>query len=270
MRTSFHTAIKLEKELSQKELARSLLETENSIIQKDLNSHELNSAVKSPQYFCESPKITSTAKLAEVQNILPNNLKFSGSSMDTMSIAEYLNILTSVQDLMQLTEPEFIDRMLACSRGLAHELIYEWKTNGENVSTIYHNLIINFDKRLSPHYAKSQLYAYKVPKAITLAKAESQIMSLASRTASVLPEGPSRTAIYNLEAYNAIIRALPAHSSSTVHNLYNQISARLGRTATFAELSRVLNLYRSTIDQDIKQNGGDNTFKFKKDHHYYY
>jgi ribosomal protein L21E len=46
--------------------------------------------------------------------------------------------------------------------------------------------------------------------------------------------------------------------------LYNQISARLGRAATFAELSRAMNLYRVSIDSDIKANGAVNQFKIKK------
>jgi hypothetical protein len=154
--------------------------------------------------------------------------------------------------------------MLASSTGLAHELLLEWKMNGESVPTIYHNLLINFDKRLSPDEAKMQLSSYKIPKSSSLAKAESQIMLLAGRTASALPEGPSRTAYYNLEACNAMIRSLPPSSSANVNNLYNQLSARLGRAATFAELSRGMNLLRTTIDKDIRQNGGDMSFKNKK------
>jgi hypothetical protein len=168
------------------------------------------------------------------------------------------------QDHAQLSEEEFIDRMLACSTGLAHELLLEWKTNGENVATIYHNLLINFDKRLSAEEAKQQLLSYKISRNSTLAKAESSIMLLASRAASQMPEGSSRVAYYNLEACNTIIRALPPLSSANVNNLYNQVSARLGRAATFAELSRAMNLYRVSIDSDIKANGAVNQFKARK------
>jgi ribosomal protein L21E len=89
-------------------------------------------------------------------------------------------------------------------------------------------------------------------------------MLLASRAASQMPEGSSRVAYYNLEACNTIIRALPPLSSANVNNLYNQVSARLGRAATFAELSRAMNLYRVSIDSDIKANGAVNQFKARK------
>jgi len=263
--TSFHTAIQLEKDEIQHKFNRTTEDIENSIILKELNSHTLNSSVNPPINFSPTPTITSPAKLAEVLKIFPRNVKFSGSKQDSnMAVTEYLNTLKAAQDQCLLSEQEFLDRMLAASTGLAHELILQWKTNGEDIPTIYHNLLINFDKRLTAEDAKSQLNNYRIQKSSTLAKAESQIMLLAGRTASALPEGPSRTAYYNLEAANTIIRALPSNSSTVVNNLYNQISARLGRAATFAELSRAMNLYRVSIDKDIKQNGSDLTFRDKK------
>ena len=75
------------------------------------------------------------------------------------------------------------------------------------------------------------------------------------------------TSYYNLEACKAIFKSLPDHSKANVNNLYHQTSARLGRAATFAELSRAMNLYRSTIDQDIRQYSGENSFKNKRAPH---
>jgi hypothetical protein len=181
-----------------------------------------------------------------------------------MSVTEFLNIMKVAQDHAQLSEEEFIDRMLSCSTGLAYELLLEWKTNGENVATIYHNLLINIDKRHSADEAKQQLLSNKISRNSTPAKAESSIMLLASRAASQMPEGNSRVAYYNLEACNTIIRALPPLCSASVNNLYNQVSARLGRAVTFAELSRAINLYRVSRDSDIKANGAVNQFKIVK------
>ena len=88
-------------------------------------------------------------------------------------------------------------------------------------------------------------------------------MILAGRVASTLPEA-SRMDNYNSEAINALIRALPPNSSTLVCNEYHKLSADLERQASFAELSKILNLYRTTIDKDIKANGGEHTFKNKK------
>lgn len=263
--TSFHTAMQLEKSEMDNKIQQSHRHIEDSIINKELNSHQINSAVNPPKRFSPIPTLDSSSKLHEALKLFPRNVKFSGTKQDNnMSVIEFLNIMKVAQEQLVLSEEEFIDRMLACSTGLAHELLLEWRTNGENVATIYHNLLINFDKRLSAEDAKQQLLSYKITKNSTLAKAESAIMLLASRAASQMPEGESRTAYYNLEACNTIIRSLPPLSSANINNLYNQISARLGRAATFAELSRAMNLYRTTIDSDIKTNGASPGAKSKK------
>jgi hypothetical protein len=208
--TSFHTAVKLEKMDIENKFLKTHKDIEDSIIHKDLNSHQINTAVQPPKYFSPIPTIDSGSKLSETLKLFPRNIKFSGLKQDNgMSVTEFLNIMKVAQDHAQLSEEEFIDRMLACSTGLAHELLLEWKTNGENVATIYHNLLINFDKRLSAEEAKQQLLSYKISRNSTLAKAESSIMLLASRAASQMPEGSSRVAYYNLEDCNTIIRALP-------------------------------------------------------------
>ena len=80
-------------------------------------------------------------------------------------------------------------------------------------------------------------------------------MSLANRASSMLPNGPSRTAFYNMEVIHALIRSLPPTSSHLVQMKYNELSARQGRAATVAELSRALHSVRYAVDKDIKANG---------------
>ena len=156
--------------------------------------------------------------------------------------------------------------MLSASTGGAHELIMDWIANGETAATIFHNLLVNYDRRVTPDEAKRQLASFYTAKNSSLARAESQIMILAGRASTALPAGPSRTAYYNLEACHALIRALPPYSSQIVSNLYNQLSARLGRAVTFAELSRGLFVYATAIDKDIKANGAEGFTKGKSFH----
>jgi hypothetical protein len=130
-----------------------------------------------------------------------------------------------------------------------------WIANNEDVPTIYHDLVIHYDKRLPPEEAKLELSTYKAPKTSNLAKVEAHLMSLANRAAAMLPAGPSRTAYYNMEVIHAIIRSLPPTSSSLVQMKYNELSAKQGRAATVAELSRHLHSVRYAIDNDIKTNG---------------
>ena len=98
----------LNKNILKSELARS-----HKGIFKDLNSHKLNSAVHPPPFFSDVSMITSASKLAKVQKLLPYNLKFSGSRHDSMSVVEFLGILTTAQAQLFFTEAEFKDRSLA-------------------------------------------------------------------------------------------------------------------------------------------------------------
>jgi hypothetical protein len=264
--TCFYNSTIADKQEMEQKFYKTHQDIENSIIHKDLNSHKINTAIAPPTNFSSAPTIKSAEKLAEIIKIFPRNHKFSGSKQDNnVSVVEFLNTLKAAQEQTLLSESEFIDRMLAASTGHAHELILEWSSNGENVASIYHNLLLRFDKRLTADEAKEQLITYRIPKTSNLASAEGHIMILASRAASSMPtESQSRINYYNHEACNTLIRALPPTSSSQVNNLYNQISARLGRAATFAELSRALNIMRTSIDKDIKQHGAENQYRNKK------
>lgn len=103
--------------------------------------------------------------------------------------------------------------------------------------------------------SRARLASYKAQKGANLAKVEADLMSLASRASTTLPPGPSRQASYNMEGTMALIRALPPTSSAVASNTFHTISAELGRAATFTELSKAVNVYRNTIDNDIKLNG---------------
>ena len=123
--SSFQTAIKLDKNQRLDEINKSHKQLETTLINKTLNSHQINSTVTPPIYISEVDKLTSPSKLLEAQKLLPQNIKFSGSRLDNMSVVEFLNTLKTAQEQLQLSESEFIKRMLICSTGLAHELISE-------------------------------------------------------------------------------------------------------------------------------------------------
>ena len=138
-----------------------------------------------------------------------------------------------------------------------------WIEQGEDVSSIYHLLCLHYDNRLTALDAKKQLNYYKIPKNSNLADGMAHILNLAARASTSVPAGPTRIALYNLEATQCILRALPPNSAATANMVYNQLCAKLERGANATELSRALNMHRSTIDSDIKQNGFSAGEKFK-------
>ena len=265
MCSAFHKGMAMERAQTTEQIEQNNAELENTIIHKELNAHKINATVEAPTNFSPVPVLTDQSKVATCLKIFPWNQKYSGSSKDnSMSIIEFLTAMKTAQEQYPLSEKEFIERLLAASTGPAHELILDHMDNGESASTIFHYLILNYDRRVSPELARNQLLSYKATRSSTLAATMSQIMKLANRASSVIPKGPSRKAYSNLEAVHALVRALPQYSSQLVSNEFHRKSTHLARACTFPELSLGLTTYRDTIDKDIREHGADaNSLKSK-------
>lgn len=258
--TSFYNGIKLERTKMNNTHATTVAEVEKALMQKELNNHSINASILPPTNFSLNPVITSTQKLSEIVKIFPKPSRFSGhQGKGEISVIEFLNALTAAQNQCKLSESEFIDRILAASTGHAHDLILEWKVNGDNASTIYHGLLVNFDNRLPPDEAKRRLTTFTIYRDSNLAKAESELQLLIGRAATKLPPGESRIAYRDMEGCQTLIHALPPYSSLTANNLYQSYTTRLGRACTLHELLTGLNQYRGVIDRDIKANGAIRT-----------
>ncbi len=272
----FHAAMVQEKNDLLSRLAQNSTEIECNLIQKELNSHTINQSVEPPSNFSPVSVLNSSAKLAESMRVFPcrTGSKFSGSSKDhTMTIMEFLSCMKTAQLQCKLSEAEFKGMLLNCTTGKAHLLLVDWLESGESLHNIYHNLMLHFDKRITPENAKAQLANFKANKGSTLASVESHLMTLCNRASSIYPAGSSRTAYYNIEYCNTLANCLPPQSNIIVQTTKHSLSAKLGRAATGAELSKALNVHRQVIDADIKLHGAthnskdrnqDSAFKPKK------
>lgn len=254
--SQFYNAQMLEKRRIKARILQTTEGMENLILTKEMDSHTLNQNIAPPDYFSPVPTLVTARQRADCLKLLPQN-KFNGSEKG-MSVLEFLNLLKSLQQQCGLSLSEFYEIMLASTTGEAYLLLLAWIENGDEPSTIFHNLGIHYDKRMQPEEARTRLAAYRVPKNSDLAKAEATIQGLAARVASLIPAGPSRTASYNNEIIQGLIRSLPPQSSILVQTQYTEKSAKFSRAITAAELSRFLNIYRHSIDSDIRANGADN------------
>ena len=254
---AFHSGTRLERAKTQNSILINNDELEGRILSKELQAHKLESDVHCPTSFSSVPALKDNPhKLNEVSKFFPRAQCFNGLHKEgLMSVSEFLNNLTGAQEQCNLSEPEFLTRMLYSSTGLAHDLISMWIGNGCSAERIYTSLLIHFDKRPSPEDAKLKLYSYRVARNEDLAKAEGRIELLVGTAAKAVPAGASRVAYIDLEGCQALIRALPEWSSIQVSNLYKQLSAKVGRNLTFNELDQSLYALRTNIDLDIAQNG---------------
>ncbi len=257
--TNFYNAMKLERNRTTNKINQSIAEIEANIIAKELNSHMINQSVEAPKTFSPVPTLITPRQRGECMKLFPTgNHKFSGQTKDKeMSIIEFLSMIKTAQAQCNLSEQEFKEMLLASTTGKAHLLLIEWLANNDDPSAIFHNLLLHFDKRITPEEARQELNAYKAPKSANLAKVISHIMLLEGRAITTLPQGPAREAPYNMDIIQTLIRSLPTTSSILVQNTFNQLSARLGRAAKADELARALNPFRHAIDIDLKTNGVD-------------
>lgn len=252
---SFYTSMSMESECKKAEKQETILEIENAILQKELNSHLLKQEFAVPTYFSPVPVINSLSFRSEcLKNFPVKGTKFSGSD-EKVSVIEFLNSINYAQKQCKLSEPEFLNMLLMSTTGFCHSLLIDWIASGVDAATIYHNLMIYFDKRMSAEDAQKVLYSFKAGNYMNLAKVEAKIMNWTTRACANLPPGQSKVDNYNNMANMALIRCMPPASALQIQNSYNLLSAKLGRHCTFAELTKAINIYRQQIDLDIKQNG---------------
>jgi len=242
------------------------IQESTDIVKKDLldcelQSYSMNQEFAVPSLFGDHPTLTTAQRKKDVILNFPPRHKFTGTGgkegNPAMTLEEFLGAMNRAQEDMQLSRKEFHDQLVNCSTGKAHSLLVDWIDNGENTDSIYHLLAVNFDKRVTPEQAKQQLRDFKVTRDMTMAKLEGTLTQLSSRAVATLPPGESRKTLQNIEAIQALTRSLPAASQNLATTQFSVLSSKLKRAATFQELMKGLNVYRSTIDADIKANGMD-------------
>ena len=255
---NFYEAMQLEARNRERQFSQLIKQVEDNLVKRELTSHTVSMDIRPPQCFAPRPVLTSIAQKNECLRLFPTRNKFGSFSKDqSVDVVEFLYAMNSAHEACKISKDEFKDMLLACTTGKPHSLIRGWITSGYDIDTIYHYLQVHFDKRLSPQEASLQLKAYKAPKSSSLADVQAHLMDLASRACSQIPEGPSRTALFDLELTQSLIRSLPTESQKQVQTKFNDLSAKQRRAATAAELSQALHSIRHIIDEDIKKNGVD-------------
>jgi len=80
-----------------------------------------------------------------------------------MSVLEYLFSLNLMQKQCNLSKAEFMQMMLASTTGKPHIYLMRRIQEKDDLSNIYHNLLLHYDKRMEPEEARIKLYALRHP-----------------------------------------------------------------------------------------------------------
>ena len=248
----FTEAIRLERNRNISKFNKVSSEIEDNILNKELNFHAINASVQPPTQFSLIPVLTTPTRMQEALKTFPtkSSQKFSGTQ-GTVNILEFLHSLNTAQSIMNLSKKEFLQLMQKSVTGRVYNLVNECISYEHDIGDLYHSLLTLYDNRMTSDIARKTLMNYRAHRNQTLSKLQSQIMILASRIASQIPEGPSRTSMFNLEANNALIRSLPPNSATVVSNVINSLSAKLQKSPTYVQTIKCLTKYHDTINADI-------------------
>ena len=253
---AFYEHMELEKDKMAKSMALSTGVIEQKIIEKEFNSYSCAEHMPAPTKFSDTNVLISAHARSDAIRVFPTKTKFNGTENNNgMNIHEFLSLVNAAQKQMNLSREEFLEFLLMTTTGKPHVLIKDWSENGNDIESIYYNLFVHYDMRMSPETAREKLFAYKARKNSSLSKVTSDIMQLALRAACVHPQGLARTACYNNDAIQSLIRSLPPMASDTASNKYYTLTSWLNRPATFVELSRALAINTHVIDAEIAKSG---------------
>lgn len=246
--TILETSNKLEETLKSK--------IEEDLTKKELSHYQVGELISPPKYFAPDKTLHQPGKLELASKYFPlkTSSKFDGTER-SMSIMEFLSTINLAQDVCKLSEDEFKCYLLRATSGKVFNSLSQYIKYGYSVSDIYSTLLLLFDTRDSSQVCKQKLLKFKVASNETLTTAVSKIMELSTRAAQALPEGPSRSALFNLEACSCLLRALPYESSTLATTIHNSLASKLDRAPQFLELVKALNKHVDTINKDIYNHG---------------
>lgn len=254
---NFYSTMHIEQDTMRKNLKETAEKLQTDMIYREINSHMMQVDFPAPTHFSPHPTLKFPSQRGEAMRVFPvKGKKFSGvNEAGSPGIIEFLSNMNGAQTQCLLSESEFIEFLLLCTTGYAHSLLIDWVNQGENIPTLYHNLLTFFDKRVSPDEAREALLKIKAAKYSNLNKLMAKILSLAGRASSVLPPGEAQKAYFNSEAINALLHSLPPTSSALARNQLILLSAKLAGPVSFNVLCKSLNMFKNQIDEDIKRNG---------------
>ena len=255
----FCAHLNLTEDLLDKKIQKNNEKFEQELLDKEVDSHKINASIMPPGNWGKHPTLSGNPQRQTSANkAFPGIGKFRGFPREGyMNVVEFLTHLKTAQEQCNLSQKEFIDKMISASTGEAHELLSYSRDQNETIDDMYHQLLMRFDDRMTVDEAKLKLQSFKASKNMNLAKIESQIMILAGRACAQFPVGESRQAYYNMEACQALIRSLPPASNITASTVYNTLTARMGKAPTYTYFTRALNTHRTVIDQDVHRSGAE-------------
>lgn len=226
------------------------------LLDRELAYHDQTETITPPTLFAENDVLLdNAAKISAANNAFPTKRKFSGSTNPGQpTIVEFLTNLNLAQKKCNLSQKEFTEYLNLCCTGEVFEDVACMIDCSKTLPEIYQSLLIQFDKRLKPKEAKKALDTYKPPFGASLNSVTSDIMKYGKR-AALQYKKEAQSAAYDALCTQALIENLPESAQILAENCLNELNSRMATIPTFADLTRALTKYGSTIDRELRRYG---------------
>ena len=227
---NFTTSTANQVEELEKRVADSRRQITEEIVKNELEYTMDHKTIAPPSHFGPEDNPNTQVRLQEACKIFPVKRKYD---CGTKSIIEFLAEINSCQDILKLSRSEFSAIFRKCFSKEPFNVVNALFGLNYTIEEVYHSLISQFDNSLTPEEARIKLHEFKANRKQRLIHIINQIIVWATRCAAEISDGEGRVALCNLEARNALTRALPAASSQIVSNTANVLAAKLRRAPLF-------------------------------------
>ena len=121
----FCAHLNLTEDLLDKKIKKNNEKFEQELLDKEVDSHKINASIMPPGNWGKHPTLTGNPqKQTSANKAFPGIGKFRGFPREGyMNVIEFLTHLKTAQEQCNLSQKEFIDKMISASTGEAHELL---------------------------------------------------------------------------------------------------------------------------------------------------
>jgi hypothetical protein len=226
----------------------------DKLLERELAYHDQTETIKPPTVFAiKDVLINQESKSNAANNAFPTKRKFTGSlGIGQPTIVEFLKNMNAAQRKCNLSKFEFTEYLNLCCTGQVFEDVSSMIDAEKTLEEIYQALLMAYDKRLTPKAAKLALDNYRPPMDATLNSVSTDIMKLSQRACLQYGKGAQGPA-YDTMSIHALINALPYASQLISENCLQELNSRTSKMPTFADFTRALAKYGSTINREYER-----------------
>ena len=210
-------------------------------------------AITVPTDFSDKAQLNSESKFNTALKVFPSKTLFNGKK--GIQIHDFLEDCNRAQANLRLTRSEFKDLFIKCMSGDPQHSARNSFRLGHSIEQVYRSLTMAYSNLITPEDANAKLATLKAPKTINLSKLVTIIQNLANRATANYQIQKEKDSVYNTLCIETMKRCLPEASQTLLSKELVRVTADIGRSLDFMELTMILYPHSKVINTDIERSG---------------